>query len=278
MRSHSEDRAGDTLILCYHAISASWPADLAITLAQLRRQLEWLVRHGYRGATFSEAVTAHASGPTVAVTFDDAFATVLEHAAPVLASLGLPGTVFVVTDFADSGRTLAWDGIDCWAGGEHDSELRGMSWPELQRLEQAGWEVGAHTRTHPHLTTLDDYALARELRESRAACERALGHRVTSIAYPYGEIDDRVIRAAVAAGYTTGAGLPMLMRPRSGLNWPRVGIYRTDSLSRFRLKTSPVIRHMRAVLAPAEGAARRSLARPGRRPAVRSDGRPPRSL
>jgi len=112
-----------------------------------------------------------------------------------------------VTDFADSDQPLSWDGLDHWVGGEHDPELRGMSWPELQRLEQAGWEIASHTLTHPHLTTLGDDALARELHQSRAACERALGHPVTSIAYPYGSVDERVKRATAAAGSLQDKGI-----------------------------------------------------------------------
>ena len=184
----------------------------------------------------------------------------------MLAALGLPGTVFVVTDFADSDQPLSWDGIDHWVGGEHDPELRGMSWPELQRLEQAGWEIASHTLTHPHLTTLGDDALARELHQSRAACERALGHPVTSIAYPYGSVDERVKRATAAAGYKAGGSLPPLMGPRDALDWPRIGIHRQDSFSRFKIKASPSVRHMRTALAPVEGAARRSLGR--RRPSM----------
>ncbi len=254
-------RRPDTLVLCYHAISARWPAVLAITLTQLREQLEWLVSRGYRGVTFLAATTAAPSHRAVAITFDDAFGSVLRHAAPLMAELGFPGTVFVVTKFADAGRTLAWDGIDHWIGGEHEAELEGMSWPELQRLEQAGWEIGSHTVTHPHLTTLDNDALARELRESRAACERALGHPVKSIAYPYGDVDARVLRATAAAGYTSGASLPALMGPPAALEWPRVGIYRPDSLARFKLKASPARRRVRSALAPAEETARRVLAR-----------------
>lgn len=249
--------AADTLILCYHAISVQWPAALAITPEQIRAQLEWLVRRGYRGVTFSEAMMGPASCPTVAITFDDAFSSVRERAAPLMASVGLPGTVFVVTDFADSDRPLAWEGIDHWVGGDHETELRGMSWPELKRLEQDGWEIGSHTLTHPRLTTLSDDALARELRESRTACEQALGHAVTSIAYPYGDVDARVVRATAAAGYTAGAGLPMLLAPRTPLDWPRIGIYRADSLTRFRVKASPLARRIRTALAPGEGAVRR---------------------
>lgn len=267
VRSGSSRRRADTLIVCYHAISARWPAALAITVEQLHDQLEWLLAQGYRGATFTDAVTQRRSHPTVAVTFDDAFASVREQAAPVMATLGLPGTVFAVTDFADSGRRLAWDGIDHWIGGEHDAELRGMSWPELRRLEHTGWEIASHTVTHPRLTTLDDERLARELRDSRAACEQGLGHPVASIAYPYGDVDARVVRATAAAGYAAGASLPAFMGPHAALDWPRVGIYRADSLARVKLKVSPTVRRLRTTLSVAERAARdrvKAVRRPAR--------------
>jgi len=129
VRSGSSRRRADTLIVCYHAISARWPAALAITAEQLHDQLEWLLAQGYRGATLTDAVTQRRSHRTVAVTFDDAFASVREQAAPVMATLGLPGTVFAVTDFADSGRPLAWDGIDHWIGGSTTPSCAGCRGP-----------------------------------------------------------------------------------------------------------------------------------------------------
>ena len=46
----------DVLVLCYHGVSARWPASLTITPEQLEQQLSFLVRRGYRGATFEQAV------------------------------------------------------------------------------------------------------------------------------------------------------------------------------------------------------------------------------
>ncbi|HEX9093432.1 MAG TPA: hypothetical protein VF902_05565, partial [Coriobacteriia bacterium] len=63
----------DILVLCYHAVSEDWPADLAVTPGQLDDQIRYLTGRGYRGATFTEALTGHRSGRTVVVTFDDAF-------------------------------------------------------------------------------------------------------------------------------------------------------------------------------------------------------------
>ena len=236
----------DLLVLCYHAVSDTWPAALAISQDALRRQLELVVRAGYQGAAFTDAVASPPHEKTVVVTFDDAYASVLDLARPVLDEIGLPGTVFVVTDFADSGRTLQWAGIDRWRGGPHEHELRGLGWEQLRELAAAGWEIGSHTLTHPRLTTLPDDALERELRLSREACERALGFPCRSIAYPYGDWDDRVVDAAAAAGYSAAA-IEDLGAART-LAWPRVGVYRSNSLRTFRLKISPTVGSVRRAL------------------------------
>lgn len=238
----------DVLILCYHAVSERWDADLATTPAQLRTQLESLMRRGYEGATFTEAATVRRSGRVLAVTFDDAFTSVLELAQPILASLGLPGTVFAVTDFADTGGRLSWPGISQWADGPFAVELEGMSWSQLRWLATQGWEVGSHTRSHPRLTELDDDALAGELRGSRESCEKSLGTTCRSVAYPYGDVDARVVRAAAGAGYHAAAALPGRLHAPTALEWPRIGIYSPDSFRRFRLKASPLVRKVRVVV------------------------------
>ncbi len=236
------------LVLEYHAVSETWEADLAVTPAQLRRQLEWLVRHGYTGVTFSEAVLSASPGRTVVVTFDDAYLSVLELAYPILSSLGLPGTVFAVTDFAEDGRPLRWARRKAWRGEAFEQELRGMNWAQLAQLADAGWEIGSHTRTHPRLTQISDAALARELRESREACELALGRPCRSLAYPFGDTDARVVAQVAEAGYEAAA--IEVLAPLEPLLWPRVGIYRPDSMGRFRLKVSPSLRRLRTALAP----------------------------
>jgi peptidoglycan/xylan/chitin deacetylase (PgdA/CDA1 family) len=235
----------DVLVLCYHAVSDTWPADLALSAAQLGRQLEYLTGRGYRGSTFSDAVAAPPHPRTLVVTFDDAYSSTLTRAKPVLDRLGLPGTVFVPTAFPGTRAPLTWPGIDQWLGGPHEAELEPLGWPELASLRDAGWEVGSHTVSHPHLTQLDDDALARELAESRAACTEHLGP-CRSIAYPYGDVDQRVVSATRAVGYEAAAALPAHLHRVSPLRWPRVGAYSIDTPRRFRIKVSPLLRALRA--------------------------------
>jgi peptidoglycan/xylan/chitin deacetylase (PgdA/CDA1 family) len=228
----------DVLVLCYHAISPDWPAALSTTPERFEEQLEWITRRGYVGATFEQAVTDPPAKRTVAVTFDDAFRSVVDRALPIMRRLGIPGSIYVPTDFPGRPGAMAWDGTDQWLGGPHEGELRCLGWDDLRALAAEGWEVGSHTRSHPHLTRVDDETLAAELAGSRATCETELGAPCRSLAYPYGDVDRRVVEATGRAGYKVAAALPGVLSGTDPLEWPRVGVYHRDDLRRFRLKAS----------------------------------------
>ena len=238
-------RTVDVLALCYHAVSPDWQADLSVAPRRLERQLRFLVSRGYRGATFSDALSAPHGERILAVTFDDGYRSVRELAFPILARFGVPGTVFVTTDFVGGDRPMAWPGIDRWLEGPHEPELTAMTWDDARFLAGSGWEIGSHTRSHPKLTELGDEALAEELRGSRRRCEGQLDLPCRAVAYPYGVADSRVVAAAHDAGYRFGAGLRTPYLPDIG-RWPRIGVYRGDTLLRFRVKTSPALQRLRS--------------------------------
>lgn len=256
----------DVLVLCYHAVSETWPAALSVTPDEFERQLSLLHRRGFRGVTVAEALTDPPAGRVLAVTFDDAYRSVLELARPILESLGMVASVYVVTGWAERPGPMSWPGIDQWVGGPHEQELACMGWDELRSLADGGWEVGSHTRSHPRLPELGEAALDEELAGSRADCERAMGRRCDSLAYPYGAVDEPVVEAAERAGYRFGITLPRMLHAPRPLHWPRVGIYHADSGWRFRVKVSPAVRRARASRAwdALNGARRRLLA--GRSP------------
>jgi peptidoglycan/xylan/chitin deacetylase (PgdA/CDA1 family) len=227
------------VVPCYHAVSETWTADLSVTPDRLRAQLEGFVRQGFRSARFSDALRGPAQARVVAITFDDAFRSVYDIAFPLMRRLGLVGTVFVPTAWPDSDEPMQWDGIDQWLGGPHEAELACMSWDQLRELRDAGWEISAHSHTHPRLTTVDDDRLADELRRSREICATRMGVTCESLAYPYGDVDARVIAAAGAAGFTYAATMKASIPAPEPLYWPRVGIYHRDLAWRWRLKLSP---------------------------------------
>lgn len=234
-------------MLCYHAVSESWDSELAVTPEQLERQVTALLRRGYEPARFLDAVNAPVARRTLAITFDDAYRSVHELARPILRELDAPASVYAPSDWIGTGRPMRWPGIDGWLGTDHEQELVPMDWGELGELSEEGWEVGSHTRSHPHLTRLDDEQLAAELEGSRSACAAGLGRPCETIAYPYGDVDERVVAATAAAGYRAAGALPHAPHAPEPLRWPRVGIYRWDGPTRFRLKVSPLVRRARSV-------------------------------
>lgn len=262
-------RRGDSLVLCYHAVSPSWPERYTVTPAALETHVRHLLRRGYRPVTFGEAVSAQPGERVVSITFDDAYRSVRERALPVLDRLGATATVFAVSSFADAGAPVTTAFGD-WSGGPHEAELRSMDWDELRALADHGWEIGSHTRTHPMLTHLSDDDLRGELTASRAACEAGIGLACRSLAYPYGDFDARVAQAAAAAGYEQAATLFGGRPDHPGpLEWPRVGINRHHSPRAFRLKTAPAVRRARtrpAAIAALELAMRVAGRTPASRP------------
>lgn len=233
------------LVLCYHAVSETWPAALSIAPDRFDEHLALLRRRGLRGVTFTEAATGAAGPDSVAITFDDAFRSVYAHAFPLLRRHGFPATVFAPTDFPDGRRPLAWDGTAQWGTGPHAGELEPMDWDELGELAQEGWEVGSHTCSHPRLTSLGAAELRDELVRSRETCAARVGRPCTSLAYPYGDVDGRVAEAAGVAGYTAAGALDGRLERLGPLRYPRVGVYHGDAGWRLRLKLSPVVAAVR---------------------------------
>lgn len=237
----------DILILCYHAISSAWVTPLAVSPEELERQLRQVLRRGYTPRTLSGALVA--DGRSVVVSFDDAFRSVYELGLPLLRKLGVPGTLFVPTDFAAEGAPMTWSDLARWSGTEHESELRCMGWEEIRELAAAGWEIGSHTASHPNLTELPGDEQAVELQQSRVACEEALQRPCSTLAYPFGAHDDGVVETAAATGYEAAVTLGLrLLEPRvreDPLRLSREGIYRDVPWFQFLLASSPLLGRLR---------------------------------
>jgi peptidoglycan/xylan/chitin deacetylase (PgdA/CDA1 family) len=175
------------------------------------------------------------------VTFDDAFTNVLD-ALPALERLGVPVTVFACSDYARDGRPLDVPELARDAAAQPD-ELATMTWDQLRAVAERGVEVGSHTRTHPHLPRLSDEELEHELRDSRAVLEAGLGRPCRFFAYPYGEEDGRVRRAAQSAGYEAAFAVQSNEHDVDRYALPRVALFRSDTNPvRAALKTTPLIR------------------------------------
>jgi peptidoglycan/xylan/chitin deacetylase (PgdA/CDA1 family) len=228
------------LVVAYHAVSSRWRSSLAVPELVLRSQLALLRSRGYVGLMAVEAERRRREGTlpdrSLVVTFDDGFRSVL-RAKPILDELGYPGTVFVVTQFVESGEPLSWPGLDQHTHPVDDDELRPLTWDQLAELRAAGWEVGSHTCTHRLSTDLTDANLDAEFGASRTLLERRLGDAET-LAYPYGRADHRVAAAAERAGYVAAFTLETVRRTDEPHRRPRLDLSGRDGPLRLALRIS----------------------------------------
>jgi peptidoglycan/xylan/chitin deacetylase (PgdA/CDA1 family) len=222
------------IVLCYHAVSDSWPDELAVPPKRLARHLQVLLLRRFRPAPLADAVRFRRK--LLHVTFDDAYKSVV-NAIPILEQLAVPATIFACTGYAQDGRPLGVPEL-VERAAMYPDELATMNWNELRAVAERGIEIGSHTLTHPHLPKLSDAEVARELRESRSQLEDELGRPCRYLAYPYGDTDDRIAAAAQRAGYD--AAFALSPRAPGPYALPRVDVYRKDTLMHVTLKTSPI--------------------------------------
>ena len=230
------------LVLCYHAVSGAWPDELAIPPAVLLVQVRRLLGKGVRPGTAEDVL---AGRPALHVTFDDAYrniGSVLDD----LTRLGVPVTIFACSAFAEDARPFVVPELTERVRGFED-EVRTMAWDEIRDWTSKGVEFGSHTVSHPHLTRLGDSELEAELATSKERLEAELGRPCRFLAYPYGEHDARVRRAARSAGYEGAFAL----RADDGDPFaiPRVDLYRSDGRLRVALKTSGAYRPLQRLRA-----------------------------
>jgi len=222
------------LVLCFHSVSHDWEHQLAVRPALFERLVRGLLRRRFRPVPADRLLMG--GRRSLHVTFDDAYADI-EGALETLQRLGVPATIFASTEFADSGRPLAVPEL-AEEAAQHPERLATMDWERLRDVAARGFTIGSHTISHPHLRSLTDAELERELAESRQRIEDELGAACELFAYPFGEHDERVRAAVRRNGYRAAFALWEGSSRRNLFALPRTDIYRGDSLFRATLKTT----------------------------------------
>ncbi len=186
-------------ILMYHVISpapagAKNPA-LWVTRAEFAAQVHRLRARGYEAVTLQRAWDAwhgrdSLPAKPVVLSFDDGYLSQYTNAAKVLRPMGWPGVLNLKV------ANIGPDGLTPY---------------EVKAMVAAGWELDAHSLTHPDLTAVGPRRLRREVSGSRRALQRRFGVPVRFFCYPSGRFDAAakaaVRRAGFLAATTTREGL-----------------------------------------------------------------------
>lgn len=224
LRGSATPRSG-LRVLMYHSVGTPIEDDdyglFNMKYGDFERQMRYLASHYAGNLTALDSFDPGRHAFQIALTFDDGYRDNLSTAAPLLAELGIPFTVFMISG-AVAGRKTGF------LGPEDVRELAGYP----------GATIGSHTVSHLHLTSCDDRKLREELTDSKAYLEQLLGKEVNLLSYPYGFVDRRVRNMAEAVGYKLAGTTRMDINQanRDALLLCRTGVWAKDDLSVFEQK------------------------------------------
>lgn len=176
-------------ILNYHVIGnppagAPFP-ELYVGRGAFAAQLRWLRTHGYHAVSLRRVYDYWRRGLAlpprpIVLSFDDGYLGQFTNARPLLRRYHWPGVLNLAVQNVLDGKLTVGD---------------------LRTMVRDGWEVDAHSLTHPDLTTLGRAELRRQVAGSRDWIRRRLGVPVAFFCYPAGRYDATVVAAVRAAGF-----------------------------------------------------------------------------
>lgn len=216
----------------YHVIGdapaqAAYP-ELFVRPRDFIGQMTWLAQRGYHGVTLRRVYEHWAKGTAllphpIVVSFDDGYRSDDTRARPVLSRLHWPGVLNLEVNNLD-----AEDALPPW---------------RVRNLIFAGWEIDAHTITHPDLTAVADEQLWHEVHGSRVALEHRFHVPIDFFCYPAGRYNPHVIAFVQRAGFlgatTTTYGLA---RPPHFYELSRVRVNGSDGVEGFARKLQDLTR------------------------------------
>ncbi|MCX7843382.1 MAG: polysaccharide deacetylase family protein [Clostridia bacterium] len=165
-------------ILYYHAINDNITTsfkELFVSPSEFEQQMEFLKNNEYTVITFDKLAEYKKYKKPIIITFDDGYEDNYTYAYPILKKFGFNATIFLCTDFIDKPLYLKKSQIE-------------------EMLDIINFQ--SHSISHPFFTQINNEQLELELSESKRLLEELTGSAVDVLAYPTGDYDSRVIKAA----------------------------------------------------------------------------------
>jgi peptidoglycan/xylan/chitin deacetylase (PgdA/CDA1 family) len=201
LRSLLNQDTATCVILYYHAV---YPEEAESFTQQMEDLLRWT-----KPIALNEIGSLKTGGRYCAVTFDDGFVCVRDHALPVLSRRNIPATLFVPS--ACLGQQAPW------LNEEHaDYKNVIMTQAQLNNLDKKLVLIGSHGRTHRNLLRLNPDEGRKEIFQSKKELEDILNVTIETISFPEGDFNQVHIDMAIEAGYTNSYSIePQLIVPGS---------------------------------------------------------------
>ena len=205
-----------------------------ITPKTFEKQIDFLISKGFQLVTVSQLETESCGNDKrIAICFDDGYKGVIDHAYPVLKKYSATATVFIITDFI--GRKNTWDVNLGGIQYEH------LNREDIQKLVDAGWEIGSHSVSHRSLRGVNEQELHYQLNYSKQVLEKITDQPVQIFTPPFGTISTRINNAALKSGYQKICGFFPFKFYKGAIPKGvilRLAVYRSDSLKSIKRKLS----------------------------------------
>lgn len=189
-------------VLMYHLITKDKKfsiehKDIAVHIDDFRSQLDILNRLGYTTITFRDyklflEKKLNLPRKPIILTFDDGFETMYTDVFPLMQSYGMTGVLFILAD--KETKFSMWDFPEI-------EPLPLLKEEQIIEMNEAGFEIGAHTISHPNLTKISRDDAWNEISRSRMLLEIMLGTEIISFAYTYGILNNVIKELVKEAGY-----------------------------------------------------------------------------
>ncbi|MDM8548194.1 polysaccharide deacetylase family protein [Candidatus Venteria ishoeyi] len=208
--------------LCYHEVTQTQQALFKQQMLMLKKLAT---------PVFADAVLPDDGQLYVAVTFDDGFVSLIDHALPILRELEIPCVLFIPSGCL--GQTPPW----LQDSSHPTAQLPIMTPQQLQSLDRQWVRIASHSVSHADLSALDETALSTELQQSREDLQQLLNTPINLLAFPYGRFNHLVLEIARKVGYQRVYAADPLLHSDDFL-WDREDLYPEIQGLTFRLKIS----------------------------------------
>lgn len=222
-------------ILMYHSVSDS-EAFFAVSPKKFERQMRYIRDSGFASVLASEIEKRMQEGKlarTVCVTFDDGYEDVYTNAYPILKTLGIKATIFLITSEIGGAYTNS-EGLKFpLLGREQITEMRASGLVEFM----------PHGHTHRKLHGLAPHEQEEEITLSRDAVRSLTGSDPRVFAYPRGRMTPAIAELLKQLGFGLAMGVvPGLVRSASDIyNLPRNAVDAHIGFREFKLKLSGAV-------------------------------------
>ncbi|MDO4589513.1 MAG: polysaccharide deacetylase family protein [Fusobacterium sp.] len=208
-----------------------------ITAKKFDEHMRFLKENGYETITFKEMAKLNwrnrfnKNRKLIMLTFDDGYEDNYKIAFPILKKYNFSCIIYLVSH-------LDYNKWDVEVPENPEKKFTLMTMDMIKEMQDYGIEFGGHTMNHPRLAHIPLERAREEILTSKAVLEEKLQEKLTSFAYPYGDLNEDVKSIVREAGYSFAVATDSgdLSFAEDLFQIRRIGIFPTNNMLNFRRK------------------------------------------